>query len=270
MDFSRAVEKVLDAVIKIEREDGGIGSAAILKDGLILSCRHVVEGAEAISATLRDGRTFKANVIAIEPHLDLALLTLKGTDISQLPEGVELDPVELLPGQKLMAVGHPLGLEWSVSGGHYNARRDAEELSKFGIRLKTPLIQVDVVINRGNSGGPVIDMEGHMVGIATAIIDPSRANNIGFIIPVDTIISFWKEFRGKPSPVFYTCGHYHPPGLKFCPEVGKEIKPKGKAPGDETPEPGPTTRYSCGHEHPPGLAYCPLLGKPIKPIGGEK
>jgi uncharacterized protein YbaR (Trm112 family) len=121
-----------------------------------------------------------------------------------------------------------------------------------------------VTINAGNSGGPIIDAEGRLVGLADSIINPAIANNIGFAIEAGAVWSFWKENREASNPmVAYDCGHHHPAGDEpYCPFTGKPAKPL-------TPVPMPTAtgvRYSCGHIHPPGLVYCPLTGKPAHPL----
>jgi hypothetical protein len=270
-EFSKVTQNALKWVIKIEREDGSIGSGLITEDGIIITCEHVIRGAKALQIKLRDGPKITAEVIAADPRFDLAALRPKfptGSElISNLPKGAHLVQVALTEGQDLVAIGHPLNLEWSVTGGHYNAKRQEGEISQLGINLKTPLLQVDVVINQGNSGGPLVDMSGHVVGLATAIIDPAKANNIGFVIPVDTVMRF-REALGPdvsttPALVPFSCGHYHAPVTKWCDITGKSIHPVGEMPQEKVQGEMP---YSCGHSHPPGLNFCPITGKPVRPV----
>lgn len=273
-EFSEIVKTVLDSVVKINTPDGGTGSGLILEGRLILTCEHVIGGAKALQITLRDGRRINADVLAADSTVDLAILRPKlqtDAEVVNFPKGMELTHMDLVSGQELVAIGHPLGLEWSVTGGHYNATREENEasLSQIGINLKTRLIQVDVVINPGNSGGPVIDREGRVVGIATGIVNPAVANNIGFVIPVESAMRFrdalGDETSTSPVLIPYNCGHHHPPGLEFCPVLGKAIKPVGSAPKETAVG---ETRYSCGHFHSPDLKFCPLSGKPIVPVAG--
>jgi hypothetical protein len=206
--------------------------------------------------------------VAADNQLDLALLKLRSTPTTLTGEqldGIVLhaDPVE--PGDALAAIGHPLGLDWSVTGGHYNALRlpGEEPLPRFGIALMTPLVQVDVVINAGNSGGPIIDAQGHLIGLADSIINPAVANSIGFAIEGQTVVAFWREHKGDAAPlVAYSCKHHHADGERYCPLTGKPVQ-------KVDPIPMPTAdavRYSCGHIHELGLEYCPLTGKPAYEI----
>jgi hypothetical protein len=148
-----------------------------------------------------------------------------------------------------------------VTGGHYNALRDPgqEPLPRFGINLTCPLIQVDVAINAGNSGGPILDSDGRLVGIADSVVNPAVANNIGFAIEAATVLGFWGEHRDDGEFLApYSCGHHHAKGSTYCALTGKPVKALEAIPMPS--EKG--VRYSCGHIHPPGLAYCPMMGKP--------
>jgi hypothetical protein len=264
-DLSRAGKSIFDSVVKVVRPDNGTGGGFILKDGLVLTCEHVIGGAKTLAITLRDGRQTDVDVLAADTTTDLAILrpTQKNDEPLDLPPGLDLAQTDLIPGQRLAAIGHPLGLDWSITGGHYNATRPENDpaLGRLGINLKTPLIQVDVTINSGNSGGPVIDLEGQVVGVATSIINPAVANSIGFAIPTETAMHLCDTVMlavDAPPLTPYSCGHHHPTELAFCPLLGKAIKPIDQE----------EIHYSCGHLHPPDLEYCPGLGKPITPVNG--
>lgn len=271
---------VLDAVVKVIRQDGHSGSGFVLKDGLVLTCAHVIGGAGALQILLRDSRQIDADVLAADSAVDLAILRPRAQsdqDAGGLPCGLDLGDTSLTPGQDLIAVGHPLGLDWSVTGGHYNATRPESDpsLSRIGIHLRTPLIQVDVAINTGNSGGPVVDLAGRVVGVATSIVNPAVANNIGFVIPADTARQLHDalpmETHAAPTLIPYTCGHYHDPGLAYCPFTGKAIRSPGAAAREtgvaagtrdqEHPQPA---RCSCGRERTAGSVYCSGCGKPVR------
>lgn len=265
------VEQALDAVVKIARRDGGSASGFILRDGLVLTCEHVLGRSYPLRIALRDSRQLAVDVLAAECAVDLAILRPRPEGAS-LPPGLDLSPVTLAPGQALIAIGHPLGLDWSVTGGHYNATREENDpsLAQVGITLKTPLIQVDVAINAGNSGGPILDTAGRVVGIATSIINPAVANNIGFAIPVETARRLHRAISPKASsaPALepYSCGHYHPAGLAFCPLLGKPISP-AVSPTDEPQKaelPPAPARCTCGYDHFHRQPYCPGCGKPVR------
>ncbi len=266
-DLQQAVQRVIDYVVKISRPDGGVGSGVYLPGDRILTCLHVVDGAAGLYVRFRSGEQIEADVVAADPLLDLAMLKLRASPTASpaaQAEGLlfEFEPLE--PGDTLAAIGHPLGLDWSVTGGHYNALRYPGEqpLPRFGIALNAPLIQVDVSINPGNSGGPIINTAGELVGLADSIINPAVANNIGFAIHGPTAWRFWQDHRSDEEALTaYTCGHHHRAGEAYCPLTGKPAKPVEPVPMPS----GGSIPYSCGHLHPPGLTYCPLLGKPARP-----
>jgi serine/threonine protein kinase len=265
--IERSVQGVLDRVVKIVRPDGGTGGGISLPGGQVLTTLHVVDGSPGIFVHFRNGEQSEADVLAADPSQDLALLALR-TPPPALDAG-EITRLSALsgppnPGAALVAIGHPLGLDWAVTGGHYNGLHQPGNapLTRLGINLGVPLVQVDVTINAGNSGGPVIDAEGRLVGLADSIINPAVANNIGFAIYAPAVWRFWQENREAEEPlVAFDCKHHHPAGTQYCPRTGRPVVPA-------EPISMPTTEsipYTCGHRHPPGLTFCPLIGKPILP-----
>jgi S1-C subfamily serine protease/predicted Ser/Thr protein kinase len=267
-DLQQAVSQALDQVVKIVRPDGITGSGLYMPGDQVITCNHVVEGAQGVYVRLHSGEQIEADVLAAELGSDLALVALRATPASLSAErlsGVSLKPGQPEPGEELVAIGHPLGLDWSVTGGHYNAHRQPgeEPLPHFGINLTCPLVQVDVVINAGSSGGPILDGQGRLVGIADSIINPAVANNIGFAIDGETALEFWRQHReDKDFLGPFSCGHHHAQGVTYCPLTGKPIKPLEAIPMPSEQN----VRYSCGHSHPSGLTYCPLMGKPAYEI----
>ncbi|MBN1311289.1 MAG: protein kinase [Anaerolineae bacterium] len=260
-----AIHRALNQVVKIARPDGGTGSGIYLAGDRVVTCLHVVDGSPGLYVSFHTGERIEADVLATDNHLDLALLQLRATPSTLTDEQLDgivlrVDPVE--PGEALAAIGHPLGLDWSVTGGHYNALRQPgeEPLPRFGIVLAAPLVQVDVVINAGNSGGPIIDAEGHLIGIADSIINPAVANNIGFAIEGQMVLNFLEEHQDDIELLApFSCEHHHAGDERYCPLTGKPIHKL-----DPVPMPtANTVRYTCGHLHEPGLEYCPLTGKPI-------
>lgn len=262
-----AIRRVIDQVVKIMRPDGGVGSGFYLPGDNIVTALHVVDGAPGIAIRFRTGERIEADVVAAGAEFDLALLKLRNTPTSlnadQL-DGMSFEQAPLDLGEALAAIGHPLGLDWSVTGGHFNGLRQPGEdpLPRFGITLETALVQVDVAINAGNSGGPIIDGGARLVGVADSIINPAIANNIGFAIAGGTVNRFWEANRDQTEPLLpYSDGHHHPPGMTHDPYTGKPIKPVDPV---EMPDiKGPTVRCSnCEQMIAADAEYCNYCGKP--------
>ena len=140
-----------------EREvQRGVGSGFIISgDGFVLTNAHVVEGADEVTVTLSDRREFKAKVLGADRRSDVALLKLDATGLPYLRTG---DSSKIRVGEWVLAIGSPFGLENTVTAGIISAKsRDTGEY--------LPLIQSDVAVNPGNSGGPLINMRGEVIGI---------------------------------------------------------------------------------------------------------
>ncbi|MGH9311729.1 MAG: trypsin-like peptidase domain-containing protein [Vicinamibacterales bacterium] len=155
----------------------GAGSGFIIdQQGHILTNHHVIDGAERIVVTLGDGRTFRASVVGADPAIDVALIRVPAT--GGLPAAPLGDSTNLRVGEWVCAIGNPLGYVHSVTVG---------VVSFIGRKLfdasLDDYIQTDAAINFGNSGGPLINARGEVIGINSAI--SSRASNIGFAIPVN-------------------------------------------------------------------------------------
>lgn len=167
------------------------------KQGHIITNNHVVDGAETISVTLYDGKKYEAKVIGSDPDTDLAVIKIEAE--GDLPVGVLGDSDALKVGQFAIAVGSPRGFEGSFSFGHISAL-GRENLNLPGLRFQN-FVQTDAAINLGNSGGPLCNLDGEVVGINIAIV--YGANSLGFAIPsntakqvVPTLISDGKITRG--------------------------------------------------------------------------
>ncbi len=189
--YSRAVITVVDsiapAVVGISATSdgqagrGGSGSGVIITpDGYILTNDHVVRGAKRLTATFRDGTSFDADLIGTDPATDLALVRAGG---SKLPHATIGDSSALRVGQLVIAIGNPFGFQSTVSTGVVSALGRA--LRSADGRLIENIIQHTAPLNPGNSGGPLVDSRGHVVGVNTAII--AIAQGIGFSIPSDTV-----------------------------------------------------------------------------------
>ncbi len=159
----------------------GLGSGVIVSpDGFILTNNHVVEGADEIEVTLTDARHARAKVIGTDPDTDLAILKI---DLDKLPVIVLGDSDQLLVGDRVLAIGNPFGVGQTVTSGIVSALGR----SQLGINTFENFIQTDAAINPGNSGGALVDVNGNLLGINTAIYSRSGGSmGIGFAIPVST------------------------------------------------------------------------------------
>ncbi len=159
----------------------GVGSGLILdKDGHILTNNHVVMGADSLTVTLNDGRSYSAELIGGDVKTDIAVIKIEAAKIQQADIGNSSD---LKVGEEVIAVGHALGLKGgpTVSQGVISALGRTIEVSR-GVSM-SELIQTDASINPGNSGGPLVNTQGEVVGINTAVINGS--NGIGFAININ-------------------------------------------------------------------------------------
>lgn len=161
----------------------GAGSGVIVDaaDGLVVTNHHVVNGANAIHVQLNDGRSLDAELLGSDPSTDVALLKIPAEDLSDIAFA-DIDTVKV--GDYVVAIGNPFGIGQTVTSGIVSA------LGRTGLNRDNyeDFIQTDAAINMGNSGGALVDMEGRLIGINTAIISGSGGSNgIGFAVPVDMV-----------------------------------------------------------------------------------
>ena len=178
----------------------GSGSGFVIdSQGFILTNFHVIEDADRITVTFADGRTLRADVVGSDPAIDVALLHVNG--VSNLPQAAIGNSDDLRVGEWVCAIGNPLGYVHSVTVG---------VVSFIGRKLfdasLDDYIQTDAAINFGNSGGPLINARGEVIGINSAI--SSRASNIGFAVPINQAIGILPQLkaRGKVSRGFIGVG----------------------------------------------------------------
>ena len=170
-----------------EREERGIGTGVVIMDnGTILTNLHVVFGARRIKVIFADGLEADADVIALRPEHDLAVLRAR-----KIPDDLKAATMrsthDLRPGDRVTAVGFPFGIGPSVSHGVVSGLK-REFRSPEGQRILTNLIQFDAAANPGNSGGPLVTDDGEVVGIVTAIYNPTEERffvGIGFAVPIE-------------------------------------------------------------------------------------
>jgi Do/DeqQ family serine protease len=165
-----------------EEVQQGVGSGFITTaDGEIVTNAHVVEGADRVQVTLKDGRTFTGEVVGADSVTDIAVIKI---DADNLPTVNISDSDQIQPGEWAIAIGNPLGLDSTVTAGIISATgRTSREVGVTDKRVE--FIQTDAAINPGNSGGPLLNLKGEVIGVNTAIIQ--GAQGLGFAIPINTV-----------------------------------------------------------------------------------
>jgi len=203
---SRAYDAIIPSVVRVvglmtEGDDGsdksengkegtverGIGTGVVIIDnGTILTNLHVVSGAKRIRVTFMDGSESDAVLVGTQPENDLAVLRAK-----TIPDDLEAATLrstsDLAPGDQVLVVGFPFGIGPSASAGVVSGLK-RQFRSPEGQQTLTNLIQFDAAANPGNSGGPLVTMDGEVVGIVTAILNPNRQRvfiGIGFAVPIE-------------------------------------------------------------------------------------
>jgi len=181
-------------------EPQSLGSGVIVdaSRGLVVTNNHVIEGADKVIVTLRDGREINAEVVGTDPRADIALLRIKASGLTALSWA---DSDSLRVGDFCVAIGNPFGLGQTVTSGIVSALRR----SGLGIEDFEDFIQTDASINPGNSGGALVNLRGELIGINTAIVGPSGGNvGIGFAIPsnmaqgiIEQLLQYGEVRRGR-------------------------------------------------------------------------
>ena len=179
---------VTDPKNKDQDKESGVGTGVVIKDdGTILTNFHVIAGAKKLKVTFFDGTEAEATVVAVQPDKDLAVIKPQ-----KIPD--DLEPAilgssqQLLPGDMVVAVGFPFGIGPSVSAGVVSGL-NRQFKSPDGTQVLTGLIQFDAAANPGNSGGPLVNVSGEVVGIVTAILNPTSARTfigIGFATTIES------------------------------------------------------------------------------------
>ena len=209
----------------------GVGSGFVYDNhGHILTNNHVVEDSEKITVTFWDGVEAKATLVGTDKRSDVAVIKVDNTSYPPLPKG---DSSKLKVGELVMAVGSPFELSQSVTTGIISAL----ERNSVGINEYESFIQTDAPINRGNSGGPLVNMDGEVIGINSAIVSGSSGNDgIGFTIPINMAASV-ANMLIKDGKV-----HYARVGIQLAPltpalarQLGLDEGTKGVMVGDVVP-----------------------------------
>ena len=209
----------------------GVGSGVIVsKDGYILTNNHVVDGADEVRVTLQDGREFTAKVIGRDPKTDVAVIRVDAKDLPVVPMA-DSDKVEV--GDVVLAIGNPFGIGQTVTTGIVSA---TGRTGAIGLDYED-FIQTDAAINPGNSGGALVDSDGRLIGINTAILSRSGGNQgIGFAIPANLARDV---MEGLVKEGHVTRGYLGVMIQDVTPALAKEFKlkePHGALVGDVTPD----------------------------------
>jgi serine protease Do/serine protease DegQ len=178
-----------------EQTAQSVGSGVVVdaKRGYVITNHHVVEGADTITVTLRDGRRLKAKVVGSDSQSDVAVIQIPGGNLTALPLA---DSDALRVGDFVVAVGNPFGLGQTVTSGIVSA------LGRTGLGIQgyEDFIQTDASINPGNSGGALVNLRGELVGVNTAIIAPGGGNvGIGFAIPANMVARLMNQIVAHGS-----------------------------------------------------------------------
>ncbi len=197
---AKAAESVREAVVRVRGyyEDAsdpksediprGVGTGVVIVDnGTILTNLHVVQGAKRVTVVFYDGSESEAEFIGAQPDNDLAVIRTKSIP-DDLPAATLGSTARLQPGDEVVAVGFPFGIGPSISAGVVSGL-NREFVSEKGQRSIKGLIQFDAAANPGNSGGPLVTMGGEVVGIVTAILNPTKAGTfigIGFAATIES------------------------------------------------------------------------------------
>nr|UOZ97300.1 Periplasmic pH-dependent serine endoprotease DegQ [Cupriavidus sp.] len=194
-----AAEKIIPAVVRVrgfgrdpkrpkepEKEIGAGTGVVIVDDGTLLTNFHVIQGMERLEVVFSDGMQSAATVIAVMPGQDLALLRPQRIP-DDLEPAVMGSSARVSPGTEVLVVGFPFGLAMSVSSGVVSGL-NREFRAQEDRPVMTGLIQFDAAANPGNSGGPLVNMAGEVIGIVTAILNPTKAGTfigIGFAVTIE-------------------------------------------------------------------------------------
>lgn len=209
-------QNIYNAVYKVNHA-GGSGSCFYLKSlGLFVTNYHVVEGFRRVALQDNDRNAFLANVVLVNPDLDIALLKGDG-DFSALPEIALPERGEVSIGQRINVGGYPFGMPFTVTEGTVSSPKQLMENHYY--------IQTDAAVNPGNSGGPMLNDKGELVAITVSKFND--ADNMGFGIPVDTLRTLLDTLEGLDTDAFHVqCGSCdelidHPE--EYCPSCGDKL-----------------------------------------------
>ncbi len=206
----------------------GLGSGFIIDPrGFIVTNRHVIAGADEIQVTLEGNKKFKATVVSADPKTDVAIIKIDGRNLPVAKLG---DSRTLEVGDWVLAVGNPFGLMQTVTAGIVSAKGRSADIGPLHYEN---FIQTDASINQGNSGGPLVNIEGEVIGLNTAIVSGNGGSvGIGFAIPVDVIkkVANAALSKGFAGPGNDAGGLHRPPPRNTQPPVRPGQPPNRRVP----------------------------------------
>ena len=175
------------------RDRTSLGTGFVISaDGYVLTNHHVIDGADEVVLRFTDRRELEAKVVGSDPESDIALLKVDGTALPTITLG---DSDALKPGQWVVAIGSPFGFDHSVTAGVVSA---TGRTSRMSGQQYVPFIQTDVAINRGNSGGPLMNTKGEVVGINSQIFSNNGGfMGVSFAIPIEVAMNSVQQLKGK-------------------------------------------------------------------------
>jgi len=172
------VADVLPSVVKLKMDNGGLCTGVVVANDRIVTNRHCTEGASQFLVTLYDGRKFEAKLVGRAQSVDVALLSIDAPDLSIAKIG---DSDKVRVGNDVILIGHPFGMDWSVTRGIVSALN--RSIPEFGV-----FTQTDAALNPGNSGGPLFNLQGEVIGLASANYSPDGGSiGLGFAVPSNTV-----------------------------------------------------------------------------------
>lgn len=173
----RVAREITPTVVSVSQRAGSGSGIIVNRDGVVLTNAHVVGQSRTVEVGLADGRTLTGQVAGVDPTIDVAVVRVPAQNLPAAPLG---DSDRLQVGQAAIAIGNPLGLERTVTSGVVSAvNRNPRGISLDG------LIQTDAAISPGNSGGPLVDSRGRVIGINTAVLSGAGASGLGFAVPIN-------------------------------------------------------------------------------------
>jgi S1-C subfamily serine protease len=173
----RVAREIRPTVVSVSQRAGSGSGIIVNRDGVVLTNAHVVGQSRTVEVGLADGRTLTGQVAGVDPTIDVAVVRVPAQNLPAAPLG---DSDRLQVGQAAIAIGNPLGLERTVTSGVVSAvNRNPRGISLDG------LIQTDAAISPGNSGGPLVDSRGRVIGINTAVLSGAGASGLGFAVPIN-------------------------------------------------------------------------------------
>jgi S1-C subfamily serine protease len=207
-DIAGIVAKAEPAIVAVTTDggpssgNGGAGTGFVISsDGYIATNNHVVEGASQIRVQFTSGRLVDATLVGRDPSTDLAVIKANATGLPAVTLG-NSDPPNVQIGDSVVAIGNALALEGGLSVTNGIISGLNRQVNEQNGAVLVGMVQTDAAINPGNSGGPLLDSQARVIGINTAVANPSQAQNIGFAIPISKAIPVFNDLRSGRKPAF--------------------------------------------------------------------